>query len=204
MILYCERCQIIPISVVLLPSYLPRGLNLLLFPPPLVNSSQVSCAAGPRRSSTNMRAAPSHISTNYDITLRFIVENLRDFFEPVDHTEDSLVTVQQPAKLRTESFGPGLYIECRAEKTGDGVPCMSCRLFAGPTPYSGPITWFVSGVSLRGDTQYFQYSLTHTFGQGLGIGWREALSKVTHWDQSDTLREENALPYGKRVAYIGC
>lgn len=141
-----------------------------------------------------MRAAFSQISTNYDITLRFIVEDVREFFEPDDPTEDSLGTTQQPPKRRTELFGPGLYIECKAEYTADGQPCgMACRLFAGATPYAGPITWSISGESLRGDTQYFQYSLTHTFVPSMGTGWREALSKVAHWDQSTTLREENAL-----------
>lgn len=140
-----------------------------------------------------MRAAFSRVSANYDITLHFVVEDVREFFEPDDPTEDSLVDIQQLRKLRTETFGPNLYIECKSESTADGEPCMSCHLFAGTTPYPGPITWSICGASLRGDYQYFQYSLTHTFVPGVGIGWRETLSKVTHWDQSDILREENAL-----------
>lgn len=136
-----------------------------------------------------MRAAFSQAFINYDITLRFIVENVRQFFEPDDPAEGPLIN---EAKRRTEPFGPNLYIECKLEDTADGEPCLSCRLYAGTTPYRGPITWSICGESLAGDTRYFQYSLTHTFVPSVGIGLRQTLSKA-HWEQLDTLREENAI-----------
>ena len=173
----------------ILPVSRPGGLKSLT-PPVLSDHVSSTCPLA-----SNMTTALSQISTNYDITLRFIVDDVREFLEPDDWdpTEDSLITIKRPPKRRTESFGPSLFIDCKSESTSDGEPCMSCRLFAGATPYSGPITWSICGESLNGDTQYFKYSLTHTFVPSVGIGWREALSKVNHWDQFATLREENAL-----------
>ncbi|KZT68030.1 hypothetical protein DAEQUDRAFT_812383 [Daedalea quercina L-15889] len=134
-----------------------------------------------------MQVAFSDIATNYDIKLRFRVDDAREFFVERDDSELGF-----PERRKTDTFGPGLYIECRRNSIND-EDCMSCYLYAGLYPYPGPVSWSVVGESLQGDIRYFEHSTTHTFTSGFGIGWGDALSKTKHWDELETLRQENAL-----------
>ncbi|KAH9837754.1 uncharacterized protein C8Q71DRAFT_559595 [Rhodofomes roseus] len=135
-----------------------------------------------------MKAAFTEIDTNYDISLRFCVENVRDFFERGDEQDSTRVV------RATDTFGPGWHIKCKATNF-DGENYLSCYLVAGSMGYPTPISFSFAGESSQGGIQYFKFSTTHTFTafKGADWGWTKALSKLKGWDRYETLREENAL-----------
>lgn len=134
-----------------------------------------------------MKIALAESECQYDISLRFCVDSLHQFFERRSSDEAS------PETYVTEPFGPGWHIKCEHSNIG-GEDYLSCLLVVGPNGYPEPITWTFAGASSQGGVQYFRRSSLHLFTpeDEDGWGWADAVSTRT-WERLDILRRENAV-----------
>lgn len=133
--------------------------------------------------------------SDYDFTLRFRIDNVREYFH------HSASTQGPPPVQRTEIFGHGWYFRwvpsqhVGDDDAGDGL---SCFLAVGRDGYPAPITWNIRGLSSCGTKEYFDLHMMHTFPSLRDPcrlndwGWNLTLGR-SHWDRFETLRMENAL-----------
>lgn len=126
---------------------------------------------------------------DYDFTLRFRIDNLREYF----HRD----ATQSPPPLRTTwQFGPGWYFVW-VPQCPNGEDCLSCFLAVEKDGYPAQIKWNLRGTSSQGTKEYFNLHLEHTFHRETRPQFKTALGRPalwrSQWDRFDTLRAENTL-----------
>ena len=133
-----------------------------------------------------MATVPSEIESYYDITVRFRIENVREYLA-LDGPQDA------PKGHQTDKFGSGWYLKWFTVKKDDEVS-LGLYFYTEPRGYPEPITWTVIANSLDGNERYFRRTVAeHTFkANDNALGWSTFMTKI-HWERYAILQQENAL-----------
>ncbi|OBZ79046.1 hypothetical protein A0H81_01509 [Grifola frondosa] len=119
---------------------------------------------------------------DYDISLRFRVDNLHEFFGP---TQD-----EHQKRRVTEPFGPGWQLELKVEsKPADDILWMHFKM---PTRSPIPLKYSITVTSLLGIKCYSSRTACIECGdrQPKAV-W--ILRRIKHWEMIDALRRDDAV-----------